>query len=96
MAEVGYLLSREAGAGVESLFLNALAEDDFEPADLTAVDYRRVGKLVTRYADLPLGTTDATVIALAERLGVEEVATLDRRHFSVVRPRHIGALTLLP
>jgi predicted nucleic acid-binding protein len=36
------------------------------------------------------------VIATAERLGVTEVATLDRRHFSVVRPRHTPALTLLP
>jgi predicted nucleic acid-binding protein len=52
--------------------------------------------LVTTYADLPLGTTDATVIALAERLGVREIATLDRRHFTVVRPRHVPALTLLP
>lgn len=46
-------------------------------------------------ADLPSGTTDATVVALAERLGVSEVATLDRRHFSVVRSRHVFALTLL-
>jgi predicted nucleic acid-binding protein len=36
------------------------------------------------------------VIALAERLGVTRVATLDQRHFSVVRPRHIPAFTLLP
>jgi len=53
-------------------------------------------ELVARYADLPLGTTDASVVALAERLGVDELATLDRRHFSVVRPRHVEALTLLP
>ena len=78
------------------MFLAALADADFTPADLTAVDYRRASELVTTYADLPVGTTDATVIALAERLGVEEVATLDHRHFAVVRPLHIPALTLLP
>lgn len=49
-----------------------------------------------RYDDLPLGTTDASVIALAERLGIMEVATLDRRHFTVARPQHVDALTLLP
>lgn len=96
VAEVGYLLNREAGPAVEALFLTALAEGDFTPVDLTADDYRRAAELVTTYADMPLGTTDATVIALAERLGVREVATLDRRHFSVVRPRHVSALTLLP
>lgn len=48
------------------------------------------------YQGLPLGTTDASVIAVCERLGLVEVAPLDRRHFTVVRPRHVKALTLLP
>ncbi|WP_322754774.1 hypothetical protein [Frankia sp. Cas3] len=51
---------------------------------------------VRRYADFPLGVVDAAVITLAERLGVRQVAMLDRRHFSVVRPRHIEAFTLVP
>ena len=53
-------------------------------------------KLVESCADLPLGTVDASVIALTERLALPAVATLDHRHFTVVRPRHISALTLLP
>jgi hypothetical protein len=36
------------------------------------------------------------VIALAERHGAIRVAMLDRRHFTVVRPRHAEALELLP
>ncbi|MFF7778494.1 hypothetical protein ACFZCG_29260 [Streptomyces tanashiensis] len=39
---------------------------------------------------------DASVIACAERLGVREVATVDRRHFGAVRPAHVDAFTLLP
>jgi len=62
------------------------------PEDLA----HRMAELVDTYADLPLGSTDSSVIALAERLGAVDVATLDRRDFSVVRPRHVGALTLLP
>lgn len=96
VAEVGYMLAREAGARVEALFLTAVADGDFELVDLTNADIRRAARLVQTYGDMPLGTTDATVIALAERLGVQEVATLDRRHFSVVRPSHVPALTLLP
>lgn len=96
VAEVGYLLARNAGARVESLFLQALADGDFQPVDLQPADYRRAAELVRTYADLPLGTTDATVIALAERLGVREVATLDRRHFTVARPVHTPSLILLP
>jgi predicted nucleic acid-binding protein len=96
VAEVGYLLGREAGPKVESLFLGPLAAGDFTLVDLTIADYARMAELVRRYGDLPLGTTDASVIAIAERLDVTEIATLDRRHFSVVRARHTTALTLLP
>jgi len=53
-------------------------------------------ELAGKYIDMKLGTTDASVIALAERLRIAEVATLDRRHFTAVRPRHVTALTLLP
>jgi predicted nucleic acid-binding protein len=49
-----------------------------------------------QYADFPLGSTDASVIALAERLGTDVVITLDRWHFGAVRPRHCEALRLLP
>ena len=52
--------------------------------------------IVVDTGPLPLGTSDASVVAVAERLGIAEVATLDRRHFSVVRPKHVPAFTLLP
>jgi uncharacterized protein len=52
--------------------------------------------LVEQSADFPRGGTDASVIALAERLEAPIVVTLDRRHFAAVRPRHRDALDLLP
>ena len=64
--------------------------DDLEP------DLDRIAELVQRYADLLLGTVDASVIALTERLKLTELATLDHRDFSVVRPQHTSALMLLP
>jgi uncharacterized protein len=96
VAEVGYLLAREATAAVEAAFLRSLADGDFVPVDLTTADYARMAELVNQYADLGLGTTDAAVISLSERLKITEIATLDHRHFTVVRPRHVQALTLLP
>jgi predicted nucleic acid-binding protein len=53
-------------------------------------------ELVAQYHDLPLGTVDASVIAAAERLGITDVATVDRRHFTVVRPEHVAAFEILP
>jgi uncharacterized protein len=55
-----------------------------------------VAELIETYQDFPLGGADASVVTVAERLGVARIATLDRRHFSVVRPQHLAAFTLLP
>ena len=63
---------------------------------LPAADLDRMAGLVEAYGDFPLGFVDASVIAVAERLGADSVATLDRRHFSVVRPRHLPAFRLVP
>lgn len=95
-AEAGYLIDRIGGADPEIEFLKGIADGAFEPVDLTTEDYQRMAELAMQYADMRLGTTDASVIALAERLGITEVATLDRRHFSPIRPRHVTVLTLLP
>ena len=65
----------------------------------TPHDYRRMAELLTTYASLRLQAVDACVVALAERLDLREVATLDRRDFQVVAPRHLPKgqrLTLLP
>ena len=64
--------------------------------DITADDYVRVVELIRRYADLGLGFVDASLIAIAERLGVTTIATLDRRDFTVVRPVHCDGFELIP
>jgi len=51
---------------------------------------------VAQYHDLPLGSVDASVVAAAERCRTVDVATLDHRHFRVVRPAHTKAFQLLP
>jgi uncharacterized protein len=61
-----------------------------------ARDWLRVSELVWRYRDLPLGTVDASIVAAAERLAISTLATLDRRHFTVVQPAHLAAFTLVP
>ena len=96
MAETAFKLQKLGGVRAEAAFVRSLADEDFESVNLGAEDYARVLELIEEYDDLRLGTTDASVIALAERLDIHEVATLDRRHFTVVRPRHVEALTLLP
>ena len=54
-----------------------------------------MAEIMDTYADLPLGTVDAAVVVTDERLGAATVATLDRRHFTVVRPVHVSAFAVL-
>lgn len=96
LAEIGYMLARSAGPKVEADFLNDVADGLYQLVALTPEDVRRSAELVAKYADFPLGTSDACVIAIAERLQVRKIATLDRRHFSAVRPNHVQAFELLP
>ena len=96
VSEVGYLLARAGGSKPEVAFIRSLAAGDFTIAPVTAAGLERTADLVEQYADLPLGVVDASVVALAEQLEVAEVATLDLRHFSVVRPQHVDSFTLLP
>lgn len=94
--EVGYLLDRRLGSRAEAAFHRSIADGDYELVTIRPEDHARMASLIEQYGDLRLGTTDASVIALAERLGVTEIATLDRRHFTAVRPAHTTAFTLLP
>jgi predicted nucleic acid-binding protein len=96
IAEVCYLLARDGGGAVEAEFLRSFGTGFLTVVDVTANDLVRSAELVEQYIDLPLGATDACLVALAERLQIIELATLDRRHFNIVRPRHVDTLTLVP
>lgn len=96
VTEVVYLLQTRLGSISELRFLGDLAAGNFMTESVLPGDWIRIAELVAIYHDLPLGTVDASVVATAERLGVTTIATLDRRHFTVVRPKHVRAFDLLP
>lgn len=94
VAEATYFVGRRLGAAAEAAFLAGLGNLDVEGP--TREDFERIAELVERYADFPLGGTDASVVAMAERVGARIVITLDRRHFGAVRPNHVDSFELLP
>jgi predicted nucleic acid-binding protein len=95
VTEVAYLIGDRLGGAAEAAFARALRDGELLVEPPTQ-DWARITQLCETYADLPLGIVDASVIAAAERLGADSIATLDHRHFAVVRPVHLGAFTLLP
>ncbi|OGO58348.1 MAG: hypothetical protein A2V85_12840 [Chloroflexi bacterium RBG_16_72_14] len=96
MAELDYWCSRRLGARAWLVFLDDVIAGAYRLEPPTTADLRRARELQDRYADLVLGIVDASVLALAERLGEPKIATLDHRHFRTVRPAHVEALELLP
>lgn len=94
VAETTYFVDVRLGARAEAEFLRRLETVDVEgPAP---EDFVRMAELCEQYADFPLGGTDASVVALAERLEAPVIVTLDRRRFGAVTPRHRPAFELLP
>jgi len=96
VTEVAYFLADRIGPQAEQAFARSLRDGELLVEPVEPFDWTRILDLLEQYGDLPLGIVDASVVATCERLGVETLATLDRRHFSVVRPRHCAALTLVP
>lgn len=100
LVEACWVIGDRVGAHAHATFLEAMSaeleHDRYTLIALVPADLTRMAELVTQYSDLRLDPTDASVMAIAERLGVDEVATLDRRDFSVVRPRHAVGFRIVP
>jgi predicted nucleic acid-binding protein len=96
LVEACWILNDRAGPAAQAALLDSVAAGELELTDLLPADVARMAQLVRTYHDLRLDPADASVIAVAERLGITQIATLDRRDFTVVRPAHVTAFTLLP
>ncbi len=96
VTEVTHLLGTRLGTEPEVRFLGDLAAGAFAIEPVPAGDWLRIAELVANYRDLPLGTVDASIVAAAERMAITDIATVDRRHFGVVRPAHTQVFNLLP
>jgi predicted nucleic acid-binding protein len=96
LPELDYLVSERMGAAPMLALLGDVERGAYVVENLLPDDYVRVRQLMDRHADQDLGFVDSAVFAVVERLGERKLATLDHRHFTVLRPRHVDALDLLP
>ena len=95
LVEAGWLIGSRLGTDAEVAFLAGLEElVAIEPP--TPSDRARAAELVSRYRDAALGSVDAVTVAIAERVGERRIATLDRRDFTLVTPRHVDAFEIIP
>jgi len=59
-------------------------------------DCLRAAELLRIYVEARIGFVDASLVAVAERLKIRRVLTVDRRHFDMIRPRHCDGFEILP
>jgi predicted nucleic acid-binding protein len=96
IAELDYLVATRHGVRAELAVLDELGGGAWELACLDVAELRTARTIVDRYADQRIGLADASNVVLAQRFGQTSIATLDRRHFSVLRALDGSTLTLVP
>jgi predicted nucleic acid-binding protein len=96
LAEVAYLVGRNAGITTVVSFLRGLSASRFRLVALTEQDIERVAEILADYADSRIDFVDASVMAVAERFGSTKILTLDQRDFRLFRPRHCESFEIIP
>jgi predicted nucleic acid-binding protein len=96
IAEAGWLIARQLGALAEAEFYRSVLAGELEVEPLGREHWERIAELTEKYADNDLGGVDSSLIAVAEHLRLDTIATLDHRHFRAVRPKHLKAFKIVP
>jgi predicted nucleic acid-binding protein len=96
LPELAYLILRELGYPPLTKFLRALAVGEVAQAQSTVQDFGRAADLLEKYADNKVDFVDCVIVAMAERLNLTKVLTVDRRHFTVFRPKHCDYFEIAP
>lgn len=96
VAELDYLVATRHGTDAELAVIAELAGGAWDLPGFDAADLAVAHHVVEQYADQAIGVADASIVVLADRLGTRTIATLDRRHFEVLRPLAGGRFTIVP
>ena len=96
ITEVAYLLARDVGQEAAADFIGSPVETELTLESPSKEDYLRCGDILRQYSDADLDFVDALIVAMAERLNITRLLTLDRRDFQIIRPKHCSSFELLP
>ncbi|MGI8670833.1 MAG: type II toxin-antitoxin system VapC family toxin [Aridibacter sp.] len=96
LPELAHLILRRMEVEKLTNFLRSIVAGDFELVRTTESDLERAAEILEKYNDNNIDLVDAVIVAMAERLEIEKILTVDRRHFGVFRPKHCETFELLP
>jgi predicted nucleic acid-binding protein len=93
--EAMYLLGAAAGWQGQEPLWRMVKQAHLQIRELTPKMVERMAALMEKYRDLPMDLADASLVALAEALGLNRIFTLDT-HFRVYRLPRDRSFTLVP
>lgn len=96
ITETAYLVQRDLGVKALAKFLDDLPEMNLLFETPTAEDFKRAAEILRKYNDANIDFVDSCIVAIAERLNITKILTVDRRHFGIFKPRHCEAFEILP
>ena len=96
LPEACYLLRKFLGTEVERSVIQSVIRGEMRLENLSRPDLARTNEVLAQYGSSGVDFVDASIVAVAERLAITKLLTIDRRHFAIIRPRHCDAFQLLP
>ena len=96
VAELDYLVATRHGLDAELAALDELTGGAWELPPFDQEDLRRSREVIASYRDQEIGVADASIVVLAQRYRTRTVASLDHRHFDVLRSLDGGCFEVLP
>ena len=96
LPELAFMILRESGYSALANFLRSLAAGELVIVRITNQDLEQTAALLEKYADSRVDFVDCAIAAMAERLNLKRVLTVDRRHFELFRPKHCAAFEIAP
>jgi predicted nucleic acid-binding protein len=94
--ELAYLILRELGYRPLTQFLSAVMNGEFEVERTQMEDLRRTNEILAKYQDSKVDFVDCVIVAMAERLNIPTILTVDQRHFRLFRPKHCSYFIFFP
>jgi len=96
LPEFAYMAIRDLGYDRFIQFMQAVTQADSQIVFAVQEDYTRAIQVVEQYADSRIDFVDCMIVAMAERLNISRILTIDQRHFRMFRPKHIDVFEIFP
>ncbi len=95
IGEICYMLNSRFGSKIELIFLQEIIKTSFQLEILKDEDIIRIIEILKKYETLNIGYVDASIVAIAERLKINKILTLDRKHFELIAPKGFDFFDIL-